>query len=90
MSEELILEKPHRESLGLGLLAEMLVALPVLLAFWWSITESGPWAALVSIQLSLFKGFYPGYTFTFCMMLSFGLAALLYHGLVRLGVRGRC
>jgi hypothetical protein len=89
MTQERIVEEQPERSLGLGLVAEALIALPVLLAVWWSITESGPWAWLVWLQLNLFKGFYGGYTFAFCFLVGIVVSVVLAGILRRLGLRGR-
>jgi hypothetical protein len=73
----------------LGLLAEAVVALVGALALVLLYLEAGPWLWLVRLQLALFGAYYGGYTFAFYFVLTAGAMALVYHGLVRAGLRGR-
>jgi hypothetical protein len=66
-----------------GLLREVVLALPVLLTVYLGVRQRGPWRWLVDLQLRLFKGFYPGYTFGVCCVLVLAATALLHRALDR-------
>jgi hypothetical protein len=76
-------------SVLLGLLAEFVIALPMLAALVLLYLETGPWLWLVRLQLALFSAYYPKYTFVVYFLLTLGVTALLYAILTRTGLRGR-